>query len=218
MRPLPSRLTARLLRLIFTPQHPLRRLRGGLIVGLIVGIVMSLAVWQNMFADIRTGLTDRLYVARPTTNLVAIVAIDDASLAAYGRSPTDWSRSVHAKLLDQLSADGARVIAFDVLFANPTADDPVVAEAITNNEAKRRHVVLAFAGSNTQSLRTTHAGNLIQYDQYTYPTPVLADAAWLMGHVNVLPDRDGQIRRIPLFIRAQNGEPGPSLAVAAYMA
>ncbi|MBI5960857.1 MAG: adenylate/guanylate cyclase domain-containing protein [Chloroflexi bacterium] len=205
-------LRKRAVRLIFTPQQPLRRVRSGLIVGVIVGTLVALAVWQDMFTDIRTGLTDRLYNPRPTTGLVAIVAIDDASLAAYGRSTTEWSRSVHADLINQLSAAGARVIAFDVLFANPSDADPVVAEAATT----ARNIVLAFAGSNTQTMRTTRAGSLINYDYYTYPTDTLKESARMLGHVNVVPDGDGQIRQIPLFIR--DGEQVyPTLGLAAYM-
>lgn len=212
MRSSLNRLRKRLTHLILITHHPWRRLRGGLIVGLIVGIVASLAVWQDLFSDIRTGLTDRLYTSRPTTGIVTIVAIDDASLAAYGRTTTEWSRTVHAQLIDRLTADGARVIAFDVLFANPTPDDQAVADSIK----KAKNVILAFAGSNAGT-RITRVGNLIAYDTYTYPTPVLEDAAKGLGHVNVVPDGDGQIRRVPLFIQDASGKPVPSLAMAAYM-
>jgi adenylate cyclase len=212
---MPSRvytLAQRLSRLIFTPQHPLRRLRSGLIVGVMVGGLVALAIWQEMFTDIRTGLTDRLYNPRPTTGLVTIVAIDDASLAAYGRSTTEWSRGVHADLINRLTESGARVIAFDVLFANPSDADPVVAEAAK----AARNIVLAFAGSNTQTMRTTRAGSLINYDYYTYPTEELRAAARSVGHVNVVPDGDGQIRQIPLLVR-DGDQVYPALGLAAYM-
>lgn len=45
---------------------------------------------------------------------VAIVAIDDASLAQLGEWP--WPRDVHASLIDKLKAEGARVVAFTVPF------------------------------------------------------------------------------------------------------
>ena len=46
---------------------------------------------------------------------VAIVAIDEKSLAALGRWP--WSRATLARLVERLDALGARVIAFDVFFS-----------------------------------------------------------------------------------------------------
>ena len=51
---------------------------------------------------------------------VVIAAIDEKSLAAEGRWP--WPRSRIAALVDALSRDGAKVIAFDVLFSE-TAED-----------------------------------------------------------------------------------------------
>jgi len=48
---------------------------------------------------------------------VAIAAIDERSLNTLGRWP--WPRSVLAELVDKLSAGRPRVIAFDVVFAEP---------------------------------------------------------------------------------------------------
>lgn len=45
---------------------------------------------------------------------VAIVAIDDASLAQLGEWP--WPRDVHANLIEKLKEEGARVVAFTVPF------------------------------------------------------------------------------------------------------
>ncbi|WP_178130828.1 CHASE2 domain-containing protein [Reyranella sp. CPCC 100927] len=50
---------------------------------------------------------------------VRIVDIDEATLAAYGQWP--WPRDRLAKLVDKLSEQGAAVVAFDVLFAEPDA-------------------------------------------------------------------------------------------------
>lgn len=62
------------------------------------------------------GVYDRMMSAVATTPArdVAIVAIDDASLAQLGDWP--WPRDVHASLIDKLKAEGARVVAFTVPF------------------------------------------------------------------------------------------------------
>ncbi|RTT36029.1 CHASE2 domain-containing protein, partial [Pseudomonas paraeruginosa] len=51
---------------------------------------------------------------------ILIVAIDDRSLESLGRWP--WPRSVHAELLERLSAAGARSVLLDVIFSEPSAD------------------------------------------------------------------------------------------------
>lgn len=53
----------------------------------------------------------------PTTGVIAIAAIDEKSLGEIGRWP--WSRTVIAKLVEKLKSDGARVIAFDIVFSEP---------------------------------------------------------------------------------------------------
>src|SRR3990170_106058 len=55
--------------------------------------------------------------ARAPPNEVLIAAIDEKSLAALGRWP--WSRRTMARLAERLDRLGARVIVFDVLFAEP---------------------------------------------------------------------------------------------------
>ncbi|HUK59790.1 MAG TPA: adenylate/guanylate cyclase domain-containing protein [Stellaceae bacterium] len=66
----------------------------------------------------------RLRGAEPPGTPIAIVMVDDASLAALGRWPL--SRHLFADAIRQLHRDGAKLIVFDLLFAEP--DRPVPAE------------------------------------------------------------------------------------------
>eukprot|EP01035_Chromulina_nebulosa_P038078 gene38078-51429_t len=62
---------------------------------------------------------------------ILIVAIDDRALLELGAWP--WSRRTHAALVGRLSAAGARAVAYDVLFIEPSrepADDLDLARAI----------------------------------------------------------------------------------------
>ena len=52
------------------------------------------------------------------SNEIVIVNIDDASLREIGNWP--WPRSQHARLVDQLSRMGSRLILFDIIFAYPS--------------------------------------------------------------------------------------------------
>src|SRR3954465_6649447 len=66
-----------------------------------------------------------LYPRPPQTVVpVAIIDIDDASLAAIGQWP--WPRSVFAELLGRLGQLGAAVVAGDILFAEGDRYSPPI--------------------------------------------------------------------------------------------
>lgn len=58
--------------------------------------------------------------SRITSDKIAVIAIDEQSIANLGRWP--WSRDIHAKMIDILSAAHARVIGNTVLFLEPQID------------------------------------------------------------------------------------------------
>ncbi len=58
--------------------------------------------------------------SRQPSDRVAIIAIDDQSVANIGRWP--WPRDVHAKLIDQLAAAKAKTIVHTVFFIEPQVD------------------------------------------------------------------------------------------------
>ena len=77
-----------------------------------------------------TGVSQRLeyalYDAATSTSAppplpeIAIVGIDDASLAALG--PWPWPRDLHARLIDQLASAGAKAIVYTPYFTEPQSD------------------------------------------------------------------------------------------------
>jgi CHASE2 domain-containing sensor protein len=54
---------------------------------------------------------------------VVVVEIDDCSIAAEG--PWPWSRAQHADLLDALDRAGVRAVGYDVMFVEPSRQDPM---------------------------------------------------------------------------------------------
>src|SRR5688500_9561842 len=56
---------------------------------------------------------------------VAIAAADEKALKEFG--PLPWSRAVHGKLVRELTKLGAKSIAFDMTFENPSRSDAEVA-------------------------------------------------------------------------------------------
>src|SRR3954453_16248218 len=72
----------------------------------------------------------RLRGPLPLPEDIAIVAIDEASIAHFGRFP--WSRQVVARTIDALASAHPKVIALDVLVTDPTVqdDDETLARSI----------------------------------------------------------------------------------------
>ena len=93
----------------------------------LVGVLVVVAVFVlHSVTDIFGTLERRYYdfastsTARQPSERIAIIAIDDQSIANIGRWP--WPRDVQAKLIDQLSAAKAKTIVNTTLFFEPQTD------------------------------------------------------------------------------------------------
>jgi serine/threonine-protein kinase len=62
--------------------------------------------------------------SRQPSDRVAVIAIDDTSIANIGRWP--WSRDVHAEMIDKLAAAKAKTVAYSVFFSEPQIDRGLV--------------------------------------------------------------------------------------------
>ncbi|HYI03821.1 MAG TPA: CHASE2 domain-containing protein, partial [Reyranella sp.] len=74
----------------------------------------ELSRWRDLAFDSYQRLKPRAY--NPAVP-VRIVDIDEEALAEHGQWP--WPRTIVARLVDKLTEQGAAVIAFDVVFAEP---------------------------------------------------------------------------------------------------
>lgn len=92
-----------------------------------VGILVVVALLiLHQVTDVFGTLERRFYdfastsAARQPSNRIAVIAIDDQSIANIGRWP--WPRDVHAQLIDQLSASKAKTIVHTAFFFEPQTD------------------------------------------------------------------------------------------------
>jgi adenylate cyclase len=131
-----------------------RRPAARLLISLGIGLAVSLAAlglqasglllrWELPAVDLMMALRGRL-TADPR---VVICAVDAASIDRYGQWP--WSRARMAGLVDRLAAAGARVLAFDVVFSEPSRADEVVDltredEALAAALARAGNAVLGY--------------------------------------------------------------------------
>jgi adenylate cyclase len=171
-----------------------------------VGCLFTLvALLVQPFYSINLWVSDQLFISEPPSPIIVIAGIDDSTLEAYGLW-AEWPRSLHAQAIDNLSQAGAQVIGFDVIFADSSPDDEMLATAI----AEADNVVLAAVGTQLVS----QAGPEITYDNFLLPIDSLEQAASNIGHANVVPDGDGTVRRLPLIVKSSSGQVYPALTLA----
>ena len=91
-----------------------------------VGLLVVLFFWFSSGSDLMQSLERKAYdlgvraTSHTPSDKVAVIAIDDQSIANLGRFP--WPRVKHANLLDLLAASHAKVIGNTVLFFEPQLD------------------------------------------------------------------------------------------------
>lgn len=169
----------------------------GIALGIAVAVTEPLDRVEWALYDQYAGIAAR---GAPPAPGIVVIAVDEPSFAEIGL-PWPWPRSVHATLVDQLAAAGARTIAFDILFDVPASnpeDDARFAASIR----RAGTVVLAC----DRALVEDRGYSLTQW---TEPVPALAAAASAVGVVRIPYDPDRVIRRATLAL-----EDRPTLALA----
>jgi serine/threonine-protein kinase len=92
------------------------------LVGLGVVLLFLLGAGSDLMQSLERKAYDLgvLATSRAPSDKIAIIAIDDQSIANLGRWP--WSREIHARMIDVLTAGHAKVIGHTVLFSEPQVD------------------------------------------------------------------------------------------------
>lgn len=167
-----------------------------------------------------------------TAPALSILMVDDRSILELGRLPV--ARSVLARAVDRLKADGATLVVIDMLLADPTrdgvAEDAELATAIRN----AGNVVLPFALLHVEVETEPVPGQMLDSAFMRYrnetmreilpfkpagvlqPLPEFAEAAFALGNVGVLLGHDGTLRfDLPALWFEDELYPSMALRVAA---
>jgi class 3 adenylate cyclase len=125
------------------------------------------------------------------TNL-GLVEISDDTIAAVNSGSLGfkyglyWPREVYARALHELSSQGAKAVAFDVLFAELRTDHPGVILPDGTLTSSDKY----FARQIKES------GNaILGADQDLVPASLFRDSAWRVANMSVRRDPDGVLRR-----------------------
>ncbi len=160
-----------------------------MLAGVLVSFTGILFRVDNLLYDLGQRLA-----SKPPPSDVIIVAIDEDSLSQLGRWP--WSRRLHASLIDRLSTEGARLIALDLVFAEPdTADQPADAELARAMASSRRVVLPVMLEQSRLN------GQLLE----VLPLPQLTNHAAALGRAHAEIEEDGIARG--LYLREGLGVP-----------
>jgi len=138
------------------------------------------------------------------TNLGFVFIGDDAiALFSKGKLNTDlrfglyWPRHIYGRLVNELSAQGAKAVGLDVLFAERRTDHKPVRTA--NGEISSDDF---FAAAIKQS------GNIVlAATREVLPDPLFRKNALALGGINVDRDADGVLRRIKAFHNIRAWDP-----------
>jgi adenylate cyclase len=209
-----------------------------LLCGLVPTLIVSvLSLYRPAFiVSFEYDVYDRLLralPARPPSDRIVILDVDERSLASVGQWP--WRRDVIGDLVTRLRKFGAAVVALDIVFAEP---DRFPHKGISPDDAlaaslRGGGVVLGYAmtfdGTHHASrtcVRHPVGLAVVQPPDEQGGEPFfratgavcnlesLSDAAGVSGFLNAAPDPDGILRRVPMLVE-YDGDVYPSLSLAA---
>jgi len=114
-----------------------------------------------------------------------VVYLDEISFQKLGQPlNAPWDRTLHARLIDRLTAAGARAVVFDIVFSDPDRANPAADEQLSKTFKANGRVILAadnvrIGPKTKQTLR---------------PFDLFMDSAAGVGSAEVVPDSDLVVR------------------------
>lgn len=166
---------------------------------------------------------------------IIIIDIDKRSVKKMGKL-LRWSHETHASLIEYLNESGATIIIFDIIFDAQSDDSENSAFLHATKNGENVFHALFFSKEDDslfhdtmtdlpagyegeQNVVLNDVGSCVQFPRFSRIENdyfELLNASLRNGFVNSFPDRDGTVRRSPLFIQFLDGW-YPSLVCAAWM-
>lgn len=208
-----------------------RSLRGPVLLGSLCGVIAFLVSQLGWLAALDSRAYDFSIRMRNTPGpspQIAIIEIDDESISLLGRWP--WRRSIHAKFLAALRERyQPTAVVFDLLLSEPEVGQQDAALAREIAEAGNVYLAAFFTDIPESGLdlsreripwvtgeytgEATWLGK--QFASLHPPIYEFAQKAAGIGYVNIFPELDGCVRRVPLVIDYQ-GIPYLSLIAVVF--
>jgi len=147
---------------------------------------------------------------------IVIVEFDEPAIEAFGQWP--WPRDYLADVINHLRSQGAGLIIMPILFSEEdrAGKDDVLVQALKGNG-----IIIAQTGTTQTNKNAVPRGIakigdpipwLFEWPGMLGPIPELGSSADGVGVLNIAPERDGVVRRMPLIMTVA-GETYPAMAI-----
>jgi class 3 adenylate cyclase/CHASE2 domain-containing sensor protein len=156
--------------------------------------------WMTYDSRVKLAHQYHSQASNNATNL-GLVAMSDASIAAvdsgkFGfRYGLYWPRQVYGRALEELSLQGAKAVAFDILFAEERLDQPPY--LFTNGDS--------IPSDEYFAQQIEKSGNIIlAADKDVFPASMFAGKALRVANIGTDRDIDGVLRREQPYVNYTN--------------
>ena len=208
------------------------------LIGMLFAAAFFLPGWLDRW-EAKTWDGRVHWMAKPAgeTGKIRMILLDQNSLD-WGREENGlswpWPREVYGAVIEFCRRAGAKSLAFDVLYTEPSkygvSDDEAFGHAMREMPVTGAVFLSRSAGSETSwppfapeppwRIRgiddwISQTG-CVPFSRATFPVPEISNAAGFLANVHLNPDPDGVYRRAALF-EVFDGKIVPSLALAAYL-
>ncbi len=174
-------------------------------ISLVSAVLITLLYLAGIFENLENLSYDaalRLRGKQKTSQIVILIAIDEASLQKFG--PWPWPRRKIARIIQAASRAGAEVIGVDIGFFEPGPNNSPDDQTLISATRESGRVIFPVYIASQPSL-----GKIVAFQR---PFPALARAAAGMGHAHIEPSLDGVVRKMYLLQRC-GGEELPAFPV-----
>lgn len=160
----------------------------------IVSILYSL----QFFVAPENFLRDIFISPKPVNQNIVILEIDNDAIQKYGQWP--WPRSVFAEIFSKLDQAHPSIVGFDVLLADRSRYGVEDDTSLQNVLAKINFpVVMPTEAQGVTSYQKDFFSKMFVDTQHEF----LARPTISLGHINLILDRDGVVRRVPFVLNPQ---------------
>jgi adenylate cyclase len=184
----------------------LRKLLGGMVAAAIVGGL----VYFSLLDSWELGALDQMFRFRGPRAPVAPVVVINIDEDSFDELNVGWPfpRALHGTLVEMIASGEPLLIALDLVFPEPSVRGAEDDKELGDSVKRAKNVVLGAA------ITTVSEGFYEKQDQ-NFPLPVIREGALAVAPLNMDPDSDAVVRRVPL--RHRLGEPRRLSAHDTYM-
>jgi class 3 adenylate cyclase/CHASE2 domain-containing sensor protein len=180
---------------------PFKRAPVLLAISVLVFVCGIRSLWLDFFERLERMTYDlraraALHFSAPAATNLAFVSLEDSSIAAVQNGKLGyrfglyWPRQVYGRLVEELAVQGAKAVAFDVLFGELRHDHPPVEMADGG----------LMESDDFFALQMRRAGSvLLAVEPGLVPPDLFLTNALALGDISTEKDSDGVLRRVKAF-------------------